>query len=238
MLSDLVNLTVPVYVILAIVFGYFAVSLLSNWRTRASFFLTLLVISVVTHSWVGLILSGIPSVVSVIFFEIERHKNQSGTAYMEARKERFKSFPVEKWDGATPLVLFDTDIFLLGNKVFDYVASIEDRKSLQICKCGPVYLQEVEDCVVLDGVSYGAVLPVEVKASLDALNLAIRKADAVSWEQASVAIDVPDLYERSLQWQRRRENSSHLSNVSPVRCLDVPQEFEPADARAAVGGKR
>lgn len=205
MLFDFVNFNIPVYVILGVVLGYFAVSLLSSWRMRSTFFLTLLVISVVAHSTIGLILSVVPAIVSITFFEVERHKNKSGASYIAARNARFKNFPIEKWDGVTPLVIFDTDIFLFGEKAFEYIARFQDKSALQICKCGPVFLQEVEDCVVLDGMSYGAKLPDEVRDALDALNLAIRKADAVSWEQNEVAIDIPDLQERARRWQRGKE---------------------------------
>jgi len=204
-ISNFVHLTVPVYGVLALVFGYFAISLLSNWRTRASFFLTLLVVAVVSNSQIGMFLAAIPALVCIIFFEIECHKTKSGAAYGEARNARFKSFPVEQWDGATPLVIFDTDIFLFGDKTFEYISNSLDTKGLQICKCGPVYLQVVEDHIVLDGVSYGAVMPADVKSALDALNIAIRKSDAVSWEQVAIAIDIPDLQERTRRWQQGRE---------------------------------
>lgn len=203
--ANFVQLTVPAYDVLALVFGYFAISLLSNWRTRASFSLTLLVVAVVFHSVIGMVLTGIPALVCIILFEIECTKFQTGAGYVEARNARFKRFAVEKWDGVTPLVVFDTDIFLFGDKAFDYISKFHDRKGLQICKCGPVYLQEVDDQVVLDGVSYNAVMPVDVKDALDALNIAIRKADAVSWEQVAVAIDIPDLQERTRRWQQGRE---------------------------------
>jgi hypothetical protein len=211
MLSDFANfvqLTVPVYSVLALVFGYFVISLLSNWRTRASFSLTLLLVSVAFHSVIGLTLTAIPALISVLFFEIECHKLRSGTAYSEARNARFKNFPIEKWDGGTPLVVFDTEIFLIGDKAFEYISKFQGRKNLQICKCGPVYMQEVDDHIVLDGLSFNAVLPAEVKETLDALNIAIRKADAVSWEQIAVAIDIHDLQERTRLWQRSREDAS------------------------------
>jgi hypothetical protein len=114
--------------------------------------------------------------------------------------ETFNSYPVEKWDGQTPVVLYNTDRFFFGEDILDLVADSDPAKDdeLRICKCYPHYLSLISDdnwCDDLASDGDGE-LPGEVQKAVDALNEAIKAAGPVSWFEDKIAIDVADLRAR------------------------------------------
>lgn len=101
------------------------------------------------------------------------------------RQEKFQSFPVEVWDGVTPLAIFDSDTFFCDeDELLDYLCGEEiDAGKIQLVWCKGVkpsaltanemFEDELaEDCDVEDG---------DILAAVDALNAAIDKAKPFSW---------------------------------------------------------
>ncbi|WP_446744278.1 hypothetical protein [Silvibacterium acidisoli] len=113
------------------------------------------------------------------------------------RQDKFNSFPVEKWDGETPLVIFDDDRFFFDeDDLMDYMADSEDPRSLQLCKCKPGYLRQIEPGDWADDLPEDHELPDAVQESLDSLNAAIKSAGPVAWWEDDIAVDVSDWIER------------------------------------------
>jgi hypothetical protein len=114
--------------------------------------------------------------------------------------ETFNSYPVEKWDGVTPVVLYNTDRFFFNEDILDFVADSDLAKDaeLRICKCYPHNLSLISDDHWCDDLPDGgdAELPEEVQNAVDALNEAIKAAGPVSWFEDTIAIDVADLRAR------------------------------------------
>jgi hypothetical protein len=108
--------------------------------------------------------------------------------------EKFATFPVEKWDGDTPLCLFDSDKYFFGEAVLDWLA--DHPEDVLICKCKPGHLSQIDEDNWADDLPEDGELPTEVFAALEALNAAIRIAPTVCWWPDDIAIDVVDLRTR------------------------------------------
>jgi hypothetical protein len=115
--------------------------------------------------------------------------------HAKKRNEKFLSFPVEKWDGETPLCLFDSDTYFFNEDILDFLADEPDTE-LQICKCSPIHLHLLDDDIWCDELPEDGEVPEEVSKALDALNEAIKKAGPVAWTETNVAIDLDDLRSR------------------------------------------
>lgn len=109
--------------------------------------------------------------------------------------EKFDKYPVEKWDGETPLCLFDSDVYFFEEAILDYLADNPDEDP-RICKCRPNYLSQVNEDNWCDDLPDDGELPDEVATALEALNKAIAEAGPVSWYEDEIAIDVADLRSR------------------------------------------
>ena len=116
--------------------------------------------------------------------------------HTKKRNEKFLSFPVGKWDGETPLCLFDDDKYFFGEDVLDFLADEPEDEEFQICKCSPVYLHLIESDTWADDLPEDGELPDAVAEAMDALNEAIKKAGPVAWTEMPVAIDLEDLRSR------------------------------------------
>lgn len=117
----------------------------------------------------------------------------------EAKRSKvFWSLPVEKWDGVTPLVLFDDDKYFFGEDILDYLSELPKDEEVRICKCEPMHLHLLDSdtwCDDLPSDGDGE-LPTEVGKALNALNAAIKNAGPVAWTETNIAIDVDDLRSR------------------------------------------
>jgi hypothetical protein len=110
--------------------------------------------------------------------------------------EKFAAFPVEKWDGDTPLCIFDTDKYFFGESVLDWLRDHPEAQDVLICKCKPGYLSLIDQDNWADDLPEDGELPSEVSIALDALNAAIRIAPPSCWWADDIAIDVADLRTR------------------------------------------
>jgi len=129
----------------------------------------------------------------------EKHRSVCDSCHQKARIAVFNAFPVEKWDGKTPVVFFDTDRFLYGESILDFIADSDPAKDseLRICKCLPNHLRLIETDVWQDDLpDDGGELPDEVQQAVDWLNHVIKAAAPVSWTETAIAIDVADLRAR------------------------------------------
>lgn len=124
--------------------------------------------------------------------EVHLTRSWCGACHRRKAQERFLSFPVEKWDGDTPTCLYGTETYFFGDALLDYVAD-HPGEELQICKCRPGYLSMIDRDNWCDDLPEDGELPVAVATALDALNAAIKEADAVCWWEDEIAIDVEDL---------------------------------------------
>jgi hypothetical protein len=107
----------------------------------------------------------------------------------------FNTFPVEKWDGDTPVVIFDTNRYFFGESILDFIADSHPANDteLRICKCEPHYLSLVSADNWCDDLPEDGELPDAVGEAVQALNEAIKAAGPVSWYEDAIAIDVADL---------------------------------------------
>lgn len=125
----------------------------------------------------------------------EKGRTKCDACYQKQRIALFESFPVEKWDGKTPLVLFDDDKHFFDDEILDYMADSDpaEDENLRICKCEPVYLHLVNSDDWVDDLPEDGELPNEVQAAVDALNEKIGAAGPVAWREDEIRIDVADL---------------------------------------------
>jgi len=108
--------------------------------------------------------------------------------------EKFAAYPVEKWDGQTPLCLFDSDRYFFGEDILYW---LEDHpEEVRICKCKPGYLSLIDRDNWADDLPEDGDLPGGVEEALTALNKAIAEAGPSCWWQDEIAIDVTDLRTR------------------------------------------
>jgi hypothetical protein len=132
------------------------------------------------------------------------HSNHSycSPCYKAAKEAKFDALPVEKWDGFTPLCLFDSDRYFFNDDVLDFIADLPEDAVLRIAKCKPHYLALVTDDNWQDDLPEDGELPEEVAQKLDELNAAIKAAGPVSWFEDKIAIDVDDLRSRVIRTAR------------------------------------
>ncbi len=124
-------------------------------------------------------------------YEVDSYCKPCRDRYMA---EQFATFRVEKWDGETPLCLFDSDWYFFGNDVLDWLA--DHPEEVRICKCYPVYLSTVDDDYWDGDLPEDGALPEAVKTALAALNETIDQAGPSLWCRDDIAIDVVDLRSR------------------------------------------
>ena len=125
--------------------------------------------------------------------EVHPTRSRCDRCYREAQQKRFLEFPVEKWDGVTPLCLYGTETYFFGESVLDFIADLAPDAEVQICKCKPGYLHTLDADDWCDDLPEDGELPDAVQTALDALNAAIKTAEPVCWWEDEIAIDVDDL---------------------------------------------
>ncbi len=108
----------------------------------------------------------------------------------------YHALPVEKWDGTTPLCVFNEERFFFGEDVLDYLADHPEPEEVRICKCKPGYLGQISSENWCDDLPEDGELPGEVEAAVEALNKVIAAAGPVCWWEDAIAIDVADLRAR------------------------------------------
>lgn len=188
---------IAAYSVAICILGYWLSSVIKTWQHRTTFFLTLFVTTVIGRSEVGMIGTVIPTVFSIIMFERARSREKRMSSHAELRGGSYATFPVHKWDGRLPLVVFDTLRFLSGDEVYEYVNSRNTGADIRLCACRPVWMEPVEANDLTMGCGAEVVLPGNVQLALEALNEEIVACDPISWEQDEIAIDIADLIERS-----------------------------------------
>jgi hypothetical protein len=179
------------------VLGYWLVSVAKTWQHRATFFLTLLISSICVRSTIGILVLIGPTILSIVLYERERLKAERAKRYRADRSLAFEHFPVVRWDGSCPLVVFDTNRYLYRDEVFNYVSSLDPDTDIRICCCRAVYLEQVEPIDLVGGCAINCDLPSNVQRALDSLNIEISHTSPVSWEQADLAVDLADLKARA-----------------------------------------
>jgi len=107
---------------------------------------------------------------------------------------KFAAFPVEKWDGETPLCLHGGDRYFFGQDALDWL--VDHPEEVRICKCKPGYLSPINSDQWADDLPEDGDLPSTVQEALFALNAAIAKSGPSCWREDAIAIDVADLRSR------------------------------------------
>ncbi len=183
------------YCLVVMILGYWLGSVLKDWKHRATFFFTLLVIAVFVRSLVGIVATAIPSILCIIIFERERTSDSMSSRYAKTRSEAFASFPVQTWDGKIPLVVFDSATCIYSDEVFAFIDAQPPDADIRLCACRPVYMEPVVASDLVLGCGGDLSVPENVQLALNALNAEISACGPVSWEQDEVAIDIADLKE-------------------------------------------
>jgi hypothetical protein len=186
------------YCLVVLILGYWLGSVLKTWKQRATFFFTLLVTAVLVRSFVGIVATAIPSILSIIIFERERNSDSMSSRYAKARSEVFALFPVQKWDGKVPLVVFDSTRFIYSGEVFAFINAQPPYADIRLCACRPVYMEPLVAADLVLGCGGDLSLPENVQVALNTLNAEISTCGPISWEQDEVAINITDLKERSI----------------------------------------
>jgi hypothetical protein len=124
---------------------------------------------------------------------------------------KFAAYPVEKWDGETPLCLFGGARYFFGHEVLDWLA--DHPEEVRICKCKPGYLSEIDRSQWAHELPADGDLPAEVEEALAALNAAIADAGPSCWREDAVAVNVADLRRRLVE-----SKAQHHSHPSLLYC--------------------
>ena len=130
---------------------------------------------------------------------IPKSRTKCEDCYGKQRIALFNSFPVEKWDGETPVALFDKDRFFFGESLLDFLLDSDPAgdSDLRICKCKPGFLGLVTSDNWADDLPEDGELPAAVLEAMHALNEAIKAEGPVAWYEDAIAIDIADLRARS-----------------------------------------
>jgi hypothetical protein len=126
-------------------------------------------------------------------YEVSSFCNQCRDREMAAK---FAVFPVEKWDGETPLCLFGGDRYFFGQGLLDWLA--DHPEEVRICKCKPGYLSQIDPGQWANDLPEDGDLPSAVQEALAALNAAIAKSGPSCWREDAIAVDLADLRSRVL----------------------------------------
>ncbi|OTA14070.1 hypothetical protein Xbed_03743 [Xenorhabdus beddingii] len=113
----------------------------------------------------------------------------------ESRQQKFMAMRRQKWDGETPLVIFDTDqYFFYEDSLNAYCDEHEVTPSeLQLVICEPNYPAEINgEDYFTDDLPEDGELPDELQRAFDALNAVIRNSPPLSWSQGKYAAIVSD----------------------------------------------
>ena len=129
----------------------------------------------------------------------EKHRIRCQSCQATEDMKKFTSLPVEKWDGVTPLCIFDSDTYFFDDSVLDYIADQPEDEEIRICKCRPGYLHQINEEYWADDLAEDGEIPDAVSAALDLLNKAIKEAAPVCWYEDAIAIDAQDLRARITQ---------------------------------------
>lgn len=106
---------------------------------------------------------------------------------------RFAKMPREKWDGETPLVIFNTDTYFFSEDGLDDYCTERGvaRESLPLVICTPQMggyvdaLDLLQDVLVEDASEYD--IPAPILEAVKQLNKAIEAAGPMSWTQGKYA---------------------------------------------------
>ncbi len=192
------RLSIPICCLLVVLLGYSLSRAMKTWWHRALYFLTLLSVSILNKSIIGIAVTVVPTIVCIIAFEMERVREKAVAHHDGSRQSKFAMFPVRRWDCRTPLVVFDTDQYLFTeDSVYEYIRRLPEDEEARICECRPVFIERVEEEDLLGGTGGYIQLPDAVEQALADLNRAIVRCDPISWEQADIAVDVEDLRDRA-----------------------------------------
>lgn len=187
---------------LVVLIGYWASVAITTWAWRATFFLTMLIVSVLGHSPIGVISTAPPAIVCVFYFEREQMRRRQRSRYSRSRLRRYAGFPVETWDGLSPICVFDKSRYFTGeDDIRAYLDSLPvDSEPPRLCATAPIFLNKVTTY----DLAFGEVeLEKDIQAALDHLNELIEVSAPISYEQRDTAIDLEDLKRRVLRLRRR-----------------------------------
>lgn len=114
------------------------------------------------------------------------------------RAEKWAKLPIEKYDGETPLCIFDGDEFFFDSgAVMDHVhEEHSDGREIRLAKCKPGYLHQLDYDNWCDDLPEDGELPDAVATAMESLNEAIKAAGPVCWWEDAIAIDAEDLIAR------------------------------------------
>ncbi|MDE9558131.1 hypothetical protein KKJ06_22905, partial [Xenorhabdus bovienii] len=99
--------------------------------------------------------------------------------HAEKRQNQFNSMERQPWDRETPLVIFDTDQYFMGeDDLNDYCDEHQIKPSeLQLVICEPNYPSEIDgEDYFSDDLAEDAELPTELQQAFDSLNAVIRNS--------------------------------------------------------------
>ena len=108
-----------------------------------------------------------------------------------AKVKKFDSYPTVPWDGETPLMLYDSDIFFFDSDSILYFCEENemDPVELKVLLCNPVPYPRFDIDNFLAGVmSEDGDIPEEVIDAADKLNSALSKMEPQLWESTDVAV--------------------------------------------------
>ena len=127
----------------------------------------------------------------------DKHRTICDSCYAKQRTEKYYALPVEKWDGETPLCLWDDDRFFFDEgSLLDWLADQEEGTEVQLVKCKPGRLHYVDEDIWCDDLPEDGELPEEVASKLAELNEAIKRAEPVCWWPTNIRIEVEPFWEQ------------------------------------------
>lgn len=111
---------------------------------------------------------------------------------VEAMNKKFEAMERKKWDGETPLCIFDTDHYFFDTDDLDYYCDCNGcfPEDLQLVICEPMFLSQINDDYWSDELPDDGELPDDVVSALNGLNAAIKKAEPVGWMPGNYAAKI------------------------------------------------
>lgn len=113
------------------------------------------------------------------------------------RLKVFNAMPIVKWDGETPLVIFDSDTYFFSeDDIVDYCVEREIMPSeLDVVLCVGNFPGEISggdqwDDFIPEGSDFESVFSKEAQEKLDELNAILRDHAPISWSEGKVRADL------------------------------------------------
>ena len=76
------------------------------------------------------------------------------SCYSKKQSEKYIQKPFKEWDGETPLVIYNSDIYFFDEEdIQNYLEEKDDDDDLELMICEPIYVSQIDETYFLENLS-------------------------------------------------------------------------------------